>query len=335
MSFKSSSKSSNLEKYYYNNIYKNSSNSIRGDDNFYLPTPNQYSLTTWHNSSQNSSFYYTKSLKNEKPKKHKSQSRSLTPYMDDDTENESIVYSIRKLGIESPSITSIKNLRSHSYMFSRENDCIETLLLQMQTDVEPNKEEVPTEKLSEPLPKKTSKIFKCNRKCWRKICCSCWPKIKKIPTLFKPIDFQSQFYLLWLGLVSIAYIYNLISISLRYSFEYDNNEIEMENIYDDGNFTQDLLFSYENSTISNNTSIRIEQMQLFMKWIRKNRTVFWLIADYFSDFIYLVDIFLVQTRIKFIQNGLWVLDIKLTSLNYFKSSKFYVIILLQFFYLIY
>jgi hypothetical protein len=50
--------------------------------------------------------------------------------------------------------------------------------------------------------------------------------------------------------------------------------------------------------------------------------LYWFLFDYASDLIYLIDIFLIQTRIKFIKEGLWVNDLKSTALNYFQGTKF-------------
>ena len=109
---------------------------------------------------------------------------------------------------------------------------------------------------------------------------------RAIKSFISPIKQQNLSYLLWLSVLSTFYLYNLVSITLRFSF--------------------DLKFSSEN----NSTSMG---------------NMYWSTADYIADFVYLIDIFAIKTRIKFIKNGLWVSDYKSMALNHVKSLNFLVI----------
>ena len=97
-----------------------------------------------------------------------------------------------------------------------------------------------------------------------------------IKSFTSPIKEQSLIYLTWLAVLTIFYLYNLVTITLRFAFGYDGNYI------------------------------------------------FWSLIDYLADVIYLIDIFMVKIRLKFIKNGLWVTDYKSMAFNYFKSFNFLV-----------
>jgi hypothetical protein len=43
----------------------------------------------------------------------------------------------------------------------------------------------------------------------------------------------------------------------------------------------------------------------------------WMLIDYFCDVLYLIDICFVQTRIKYLENGLWVVSIIKYLVNMF------------------
>ncbi|CAF5204933.1 unnamed protein product, partial [Rotaria magnacalcarata] len=48
----------------------------------------------------------------------------------------------------------------------------------------------------------------------------------------------------------------------------------------------------------------------------------WMLIDYLCDVLYLIDIFFVQTRIKYLENGLWIKNFRLTAMKYFHSLPF-------------
>ncbi|CAF0930657.1 unnamed protein product [Rotaria sordida] len=48
----------------------------------------------------------------------------------------------------------------------------------------------------------------------------------------------------------------------------------------------------------------------------------WMLIDYLCDVLYLIDIFFVQTRIKYLENGLWITSFRLTAMKYFHSLRF-------------
>jgi hypothetical protein len=250
----------------------------------------------------------------------------------DDSETMTIASNLRRLGIESASINSFMNLRNNSYLKSRENDCIETMLIQMgspdavaaepvvalETDNE-EKKDAQTSNMNAPLlpPPKIEITNEPNEieEVAFEPKCSCgkvldW--LKTLPSIFmshlKLIDSQSNFYLIWLALMSLVYIYNIISISIRFSFNYDNENYE--------NSTAFALNSLENVTNDTNPG--------FWKNLRVSKRFYWSLTDYFCDIVYVADMFLVQTRIKYLEEGLWQSDIKSTSISYFKSWKFIV-----------
>ncbi|KAJ8950516.1 hypothetical protein NQ318_015260 [Aromia moschata] len=53
----------------------------------------------------------------------------------------------------------------------------------------------------------------------------------------------------------------------------------------------------------------------------KNRPI-WMSFDYLADFIYLVDMVLIQPRVKYLNEGFWVTDVKLLRNNYIKNKHF-------------
>lgn len=334
MSFTSNKYSSNLEKYYYNNIYKATGSSV---------TSRRTNKSSHSGSGVNlrASFaYYTKSLYSSSPqssywrtKTKKSEQQNQQQQDAEQTETESIISNIRRLGIESPSLSSVQNLRNLSYLQSRDHDCLETLLIQMEPTQEEETEsaEKPQEMVDAPpqlevvheVVRKKSKLVSCfhrSRKLFILAATRCfsWISIlKKLSVLFGPIDFQSKFYLVWLAIVSLAYIYNLIGITLRYSFGVDHNP---------EGFVFDLTSTGNYSWLSAaNLTGKLESIKYMIEWFRQNRVAFWLMCDLCADLVYLIDIFLVQTRIKFIREGLWVLETKSTALKYMKSPKFIVI----------
>lgn len=313
MSLKSSKYSSDLEKCYFNNIYKNQ--------------PSSLNLAP-----HNSFMYYSKSLHSGAGSSPRSFKK--LPEFIDNTETDSIISSFRRLGVESASFSSVINLRNQSYLYSREHDCLDTLLLQMEsTQEEPDAEKTAQKDVakedtvvlvSKGQPSTRSKVVKLARRSGKNCrsgasrCCRWLAIIKKLAVLFSSIDFQSKFYLLWLALVSFAYIYNLIVITLRYSFGFDNNPEGF--VFDLDVINNSSLLSYKNHTNA------IEYLTSIVVWFRRHRAILWFACDLCADLIYLVDIFLVQSRIKFIREGLWVIDKKSMAINYVKSAKFYVIL---------
>lgn len=54
---------------------------------------------------------------------------------------------------------------------------------------------------------------------------------------------------------------------------------------------------------------------------KDNRPI-WMAFDYFADLIYLIDMVWIQPRVKYLNEGFWVTDIKLLRANYIKSKRF-------------
>lgn len=244
--------------------------------------------------------------------------RANSYYLDRSTigNNSSVVYmneedddltSLRRLGFESVSICSLSNIRTNSYLKSRDNDCIDTILIQM----EPKKEATTAPAPPPPPPPNTQAVKEepgAKSNCATR-CLGCVNKFK-----LDAIELQSRYYLMWLGLVAAAYIYNVVGISFRYSFDQDhlNSTFELVNIFDCH------LKSADNS--STNSTIN----QQICSRITVPTVAYWMLADYVSDLVYLVDVFIVQSRIQFLKDGLWQSDFTLTAKYYFKSWQFVV-----------
>jgi len=141
-------------------------------------------------------------------------------------------------------------------------------------------------------------------------------------SLMKPINSNGSTYLIWLALVSLSYIYNIFGITIRLTFDFDDN-----NELDDENGNNPIISSlYLNKTNeSNNTNL--------MSGFMENKDFYWFLLDYSADLIYLIDTFFIQTRLEFLNDGLWISDLKSTAIKFFKSPKFIVkLVLLLFFY---
>lgn len=329
-----------LEKQYYTQIYKKNDRKysksstliMKNDDVYYLlGSRKNAGSTSLKSNRSSSSFLQLKALYANMYLNGGGEQFSMK-YIDE-SETESIVSSMRRLGYESASVSSILNLRNQSYLNGRENDCVDRLIMQLGEEKkgDANEEE---KKLLESSDKedqvalvdkhkRRNRLLRsvCNKQFYSKRFEFVLDLLRSL-SLFKAIDFQSRFYLLWLAVVSSAYIYNLIGISLRYSFEYDHVESTPGNdTFDVKNQTLWLIESDKNLTE------KWSETDHTLPMLKKKRTRFlmWLIADYVCDLVYLIDIFLVQTRIKFIRDGLWVIDLKSTAKNYIKSYKFYVI----------
>ena len=266
-------------------------------------------------------------------------------------------------------------------MKSIENECLDTLLIQLQPDAnsQPTTAKQPDEEKKKPEPskepskkeeagdgdalldgqkkeeKKKKKRMKClNRKFWLDMLDS--PLVRKY---FGSIGSESQFYLVWLSIVSLFYVYNLIGISIRFSFHYDapyrvNKSIRIEynnqtaiasfrsylTMFDAADY-ESVYMSWSNNR-SNDVpivlalnesqhSILLDEEEVEDDGYRVTEVIgtlvvkpinYWLFFDYLSDFVSLVDMLLVQTRIKYLKEGSWVSDLKSTALNYFRSWKF-------------
>lgn len=48
----------------------------------------------------------------------------------------------------------------------------------------------------------------------------------------------------------------------------------------------------------------------------------WMICDYTADFIYLIDLLFFKPRVKYLSDGFWIRDNKLTRLMYFHKVQF-------------
>lgn len=47
----------------------------------------------------------------------------------------------------------------------------------------------------------------------------------------------------------------------------------------------------------------------FPMWKKGDKNIwFWLLVDYLCDILYLIDMFCVQTKIKYLENGLWIVS---------------------------
>jgi hypothetical protein len=365
----------NLEKEYFTRIYRPSLRENEQHQQQQQQQPHQsanfltiHPVHSYHSASLSSSNFLYNEIHNRNSIRSESIfiDRSVTENSSirfiDDSANLSIASNLRRLGFESASVCSIMNLRNNSYMRSQDNECIDTLLIQMEpaststvktpppaavaaAPAPESAKDAKKDPAKEPLLQKTTEAGveealaeteKLNF--FQRICihskfgksvanfrANFWTKIK-------PIDSQSNFYLAWLGIVTLAYIYNIISISIRYSFKYDVASGEEKDPslpmfalnYNcvESNYNQTSEWDYFNSTTMQfRSNATLSNCTLH---VRASRAFLWMLSDYLCDVLYLIDIFLVQTRIRFLKEGLWQSDIHLTSMNYFKSWKFVV-----------
>lgn len=71
---------------------------------------------------------------------------------------------------------------------------------------------------------------------------------------------------------------------------------------------------------------------LYNAWVIPLRTFFpfqspentkdWMIVDYIADFVYLIDVLFIKHRTKYLHEGFWVKDIRLTQKNYMRKLQF-------------
>ncbi|GBP20588.1 Cyclic nucleotide-gated olfactory channel [Eumeta japonica] len=62
--------------------------------------------------------------------------------------------------------------------------------------------------------------------------------------------------------------------------------------------------------------------ECFLRQQEADTWKYWMAADYFSDLIYLIDLVFVKPRLMFLEEGLWVTDISLTSTNYWTKAQY-------------
>ena len=223
-----------------------------------------------------------------------------------DLEAQSLRSSLSRLGIESASIETLRHIRNVSYLRSTEHESIDTLLLKFPTQSIPVPPPPPPPTLPPPPPNTSDKKLSVED---ANICKKSWMNIFD---LIKPINSNGNIYLIWLSLVSLSYIYNIFGITTRLTFDFDNDYHEDDE--DNNQIFSSLTLNKTNE--SNSTS-------LMNGWkLKGNKNFYWFLLDYSADFIYLIDTFFIQTRLKFLNDGLWISDLKSTALKYFKSSKF-------------
>ncbi len=216
----------------------------------------------------------------------------LGPQNDTESDNDQSSWDSKSLSIQTVQETSssiiVNNIRNLSYLKSHEYE------YQPLKELPPVPIPVPTPAPPPPPPPAPAPAEETKQK-------EKWYKpIINILDLLKPINSNGNIYLFWLALVSLAYVYNIFKITSIITFDFDTDyDIEA------GNFSND--------SSSNNETIKDFVM---------NKSIYWFIFDYLSDLIYLIDIFLVQTRVKFLNDGIWVSDLQSTAFNYFKSNKF-------------
>ena len=218
-----------------------------------------------------------------------------------DFESQSLRSSLSRLGVESASIETLRHIRNVSYLKSTEHESIDTLLLKFPTQSIPVPPPLPPTIPPPPASDKKSTVEDANisKKSWMTIF-----------DLIKPINSNGNIYLIWLALVSLSYIYNIFGITTRLTFNFDDDYHEVDE-YNDQIFSSLTL----NKTKESNRTI-------LMSGYMRDENFYWFLLDYLTDFIYLIDTFFIQTRLKFLNDGLWISDLKSTALKYFKSPKF-------------
>ncbi|KAG5868023.1 hypothetical protein JTB14_032328 [Gonioctena quinquepunctata] len=121
-------------------------------------------------------------------------------------------------------------------------------------------------------------------------------------------------------------------LSVSFSDKYDDD-------FPDINIDSGLIFKYFDSKIIDpNSKFHITWMcvaamsVLYNAWVIPLRSTFpyqtkdnrpiWMTFDYIADFIYLIDAFCIKPRVKYLNEGFWVTDIKLLRKNYIKNKCF-------------
>ena len=130
------------------------------------------------------------------------------------------------------------------------------------------------------------------------------------------VDPESSYYLAWLAFVSFIYVSNIFSITMRYTYLNES----VKSVHDSD------LKLYENKNLSNQTKFD-NLNSTNQKNVLENKaeiTYVWFLFDYLFDLVFIIDMFVIQARIKFLNEGIWVSELKQTSLFYFKSNRFIV-----------
>ncbi len=179
---------------------------------------------------------------------------------------------------------------------------------------EPQKNEPPKNEPKAEPPKAT------NDKDLEKVTAETGPSIKdKLLSRLKlknAINPQSEPYLLWLALVSFCFVYNIFSLSIRYTFLNVSDISDSESAYNN-----QTLMRFNESNLNSTRIVQDGVYGIILKYFIRHE-YYWYLLDYCSDVIYLVDIFLVQTRKKFLSEGLWIEDFEQTRMAYFKTWRF-------------
>ncbi|XP_025829248.1 cyclic nucleotide-gated cation channel beta-1, partial [Agrilus planipennis] len=121
-------------------------------------------------------------------------------------------------------------------------------------------------------------------------------------------------------------------------FDDDFDRPSLMSPYFDGNCFQKIKFYIEFKVIHPQTTSYVVWMciaalaVIYNVWVIPLRSSFpyqtpdnravWMFFDYLADFVYLIDIILVQPRIMYICDGFWVSDIKMTKRNYIRKVDF-------------
>lgn len=105
-----------------------------------------------------------------------------------------------------------------------------------------------------------------------------------------------------------------------------------------GSFLRKTRELYDNKVIDPNGKTYLAWMSvaafavLYNAWVIPLRSTFpyqtprnraaWMTFDYVADFIYIMDVFVVQPRIMYLHEGFWIKEMCLTKQNYFQKKAF-------------
>ena len=294
---------------------------------------------------RNENHFYRSILKNNQKKRFHADQSSVeyaAPTesrfcLDSDSES-SLGLSIESAVCETTSCESIRNINNLSYLKSKENELVE--LLEIKISAEKENDAMSPQNINEqatktPVLRKLLKYFfakspstesnslivsedtqlESNLPFKARFLARLHTLHKRLfeSRLFATIDSQSYIYIVWLAIVSFVYLYNIFSITIRFTFEPAKS-------HEDDDEKVDI---FNGSSNASNATLVILNEEKFFENVPKNNYQ-WHYVDYVSDLIYLIDMLLIQTRIKFLNDGLWVSTFKETALNYFKSKKCYV-----------
>lgn len=97
--------------------------------------------------------------------------------------------------------------------------------------------------------------------------------------------------------MTVAFMYNCLAMTLRAAFK-------RAYYYDDGSYIrQRTMCDALNKTNCSTMTVKLS-LPFHEGYQTEDNRYFWWLGDYFCDFLYIIDIVFVKSRIRFVKNGL-------------------------------